>query len=410
MAMQRRTAGARWGGVALGVAAIVGGWAGTSAAQTSWTNGANTFALWGNAGSWNNGAGPVPSATTNVLVGVNTFTAAMAFRGDQLAGSLSGSAAGIVFTNTTAKYFRSGNGSNPNPNNHILRIASSGITLTSTSGSTGHVSLGVFVSNAFAPTTPAGSFTLEVNDAQSFTNNSASVLQLGQSNWTTGVFIRPGADSSAGTHPLTFTGTGTGTFDVYAAIQDQPADATKIRSLVVDRADPAAGAVRLFANNTYTGPTTVTAGTLLVNGTNSGGAATTIGAGGILGGVGSLAGPITFESGARLLFNPTTPLAVPGSVTFAEPAAFGIDDVVGLDAAVATGTYTLLSGSVNTAGLANLGAGNEASLGPGKWAYFQPGGLQVVVSPVPEPAVVGIGSVGALAMAALGRHVRRRRS
>ena len=62
--MQRRTAGFGWSGVALGVAAIVGGWAGTAAAQTSWTNGANSFALWGNASSWNNGAGPVPYLVT----------------------------------------------------------------------------------------------------------------------------------------------------------------------------------------------------------------------------------------------------------------------------------------------------------------------------------------------------------
>lgn len=408
MARQRRTAGLRWGGVALSVAAIVGGWPGTSAAQTSWTNGANSFALWGNASSWNNGTGPVPSATTNVLVGVNTFTAAMAFRGDTLAGSLSGSAAGIVFTNTTAKYFRSGNGSNTNPNNHILRIASSGITLTSTSGSTGNVSLGVFVSNAFAPTTPAGTFAFEVNDAQSFTNNSGSILQFGQSNWTTGVFIRPGVDSTAGTHALTFSGTGTGVIDVYAVLQDQPLDATKIRSLVVNRADAAAGAVRLFANSTYTGPTTITAGTLLINGTNSGGGATTVGSGGILGGIGRLAGAVTFDTGSRFLFNSAAPLTIPGSASFTDPSSFGVDDIVGLDSTVSLGTYPLLSGSVTTAGLANLGVANAASLGGGKWAYFEAGGLNVVVSAVPEPGALALCGAGFVAAATVWRRSRRR--
>jgi len=381
----------------------------TAQSPTSWTNGASSFSNWGNVGTWNLGAGPVPSAGTEVLVGVNTFTAAMAFRSDTLRGNVSGSAAGILFTNTTAKYFRSGNGVNANPNNHTLRIATSGITLSSTSGATGNVSLGVYVSNAFAPTTPAGTFAFEVNDAQTLTNTSASFLQMGQSNWTTGVFIRPGADSVAGTHALTFSGTGTGTFDIYAIVQDQPSDATKIRSLVVNRADAAAGAVSLYANNTYTGPTSITAGTLLVNGTTAGSGGTTVASGGILGGIGSLGGAITFDSGSRFLFNASTPLTVAGSVSFTDPGSFGVDDIVGLDSSVNLGTYTLMAGTVNTAGLANLGVANAASLGAGKWAYFQQGSLQVVVSAVPEPAAVGLGAAGLLVMATVGRRLRRPR-
>lgn len=388
--------------------ALAAGGVAHAQAPTSWTRGVSTFGAWPGIGSWNLSAGPEPTASTQVLVGVNTFTMAAGLNVTTGVGNVSGSAAGIVFTNTTAKYMRGQPGNNLNANDHRLRIASTGITLTSTSGTTGNVALGVFVNNSFAPLTPVGTFTFDINDAQTFTNDSASYLQLGQSNWTTGVFIRPGADSISGTHAITFSGTGTGTFDIYGILQDQPSDATKIRSLIVNRTDPAAGAVRLYANNTYTGPTSITAGTLLVNGTNSGAGATTIGSGGVLGGVGSLAGAITFDAGSKLFLNTLKPLTVSGSVSFTDPSSFGTDDVVGLDSTLATGTYPLIVGDVNTTGLANLGVENAASLSAGKWAYFEPGGLQLVVSSVPEPASVALVATGVAVAAGWRRLVRRR--
>lgn len=385
--------------------------AGVASAQTptSWTRGADTFGLWTGINQWNLGAGPEPTATTEVLIGVNTFAVSAQMLAGTGVGSISGSAAGILFTNTTAKYLRGQVPTNANANNHRLRLASSGITVSSTSGATGNVLLGVFVGNnpTWTPASPVGTFTFDVNDAQTFKNDSASILQFGQSNATANVFIRPGVDSTVGTHALTLSGTGTGLLDLYAVLQDQPADATKIRSLVVNRANAAAGAVRLFANNTYTGPTTITAGTLLINGTNSGGGATTVGSGGVLGGIGSLAGAVTFDAGSKFLFNSAAPLTIPGSASFTDPSSFGIDDLVGLDSTVSLGTYPLLSGSVNTTGLANLGVENAASLGAGKWAYFQAGSLDVVVSAVPEPAALGLGGAGLLALATVSRRLRR---
>lgn len=390
---------------------VLGAAVASAQTPTSWTRGASTFGAWPGNGSWNLSAGPEPTDTTEVLIGVNTFSAAAQLLATTGVGNVSGSAAGIIFTNTTAKYFRGQPGNNTNPNDHRLRIASSGLTVTSTSGSTGSVLLGLFVNNSFVPVTPAGTFTFDVNNSQSFTNNSASTLQFGQANATANVFIRPGADSTAGTHAITMSGTGTGVIDVYAVIQDQPADATRIRSLIVNRADATAGAVRLLANNTYSGATTITAGTLLINGTNSGGGGTTVAASGILGGVGSLSGAVTFDSGSKILFNASAPLTLTGAATFNDPSTFGIDDVVGLTSSAANGTYTLISGSVSgIPSLQNFGAGSAYDLGGGQAAYFQQGtggSLQTVV--VPEPSVFACGAAGLVAAVVAGYRVRCRR-
>jgi fibronectin-binding autotransporter adhesin len=380
--------------------------AGVASAQTptSWTRGAATAGLWSNSGQWNLSAGPVPDATTPVLFGVNTFDVLAQLQTTGAVG-VSASAAGITFSNTTAKVIRGQPNTNANANTHTLRLGNSGITVAEASLTTGTV----VIYNA--PTGNASSnvstMVVEVNNAQTFTNDSASPLMFGRADGLAGTLIRPGADSSAGIHALTLAGTGAGPISFYAAIQDQPADATKIRSLVVNRTGVGTGAVQLFGANTYSGPTTITAGTLLINGTNSGGGATTVGSGGALGGIGSLAGAVTFDAGSKFLFNSAAALTIPGSVSFTDPSSFGIDDLVGLDSTVGLGTYRLLSGSVNTTGLANLGVENAASLGAGKWAYFQAGSLDVVVSAVPEPAALGLGGAGLLAAVTVSRRLRR---
>src|SRR5690606_36654278 len=94
----------------------------------------------------------------------------------------------------------------------------------------------------------------------------------------------------------------------------------------------------LSGANTYTGATTVSGGTLLINGSLAN-SAVTVSAGGTLGGNGTIAGSLTFAAGADFVFSLTDTLIVNGaSVSF---GGFGISDLVGLDALVSAGTYTL---------------------------------------------------------------------
>ena len=69
------------------------------------------------------------------------------------------------------------------------------------------------------------------------------------------------------------------------------------------------GTVTLTADNSYTGPTVVSNGTLRINGAHSGGGLITV-AGGTLGGTGTVAGAIVVESGAAL-----APGSSPGTFT-----------------------------------------------------------------------------------------------
>lgn len=164
------------------------------------------------------------------------------------------------------------------------------------------------------------------------------------------------------------------------------------------------GTTTLALANSYTGPTRVSGGALKITGTLAG-TAITVEPFAILGGTGTTAGNVTFEADSMFLFNAAAPLNVGGSVTFSDPASFGVDDIVGLDSSVAEGTYTLIAGNVTTTNLANLGSSNAYDLGSGKSAYFQQGSLQVIV--VPEPASLSAAAVVGLAIAMV---MRRRKT
>jgi autotransporter-associated beta strand protein len=216
----------------------------------------------------------------------------------------------------------------------------------------------------------------------------------------------------SGTHNLTFGGAGDTT--VSGVIGTSTGTVTK----------DGAGTLTLSGANTYTGKTTVSAGTLAlstgvllasgeievtaaglldVSGVTGGFA---LGAGQTLSGNGSIAGSLSMGTTSRMAFSATTPLTLTsGTLSFAAGTAgsrFGIDNLDGLTSATALGTYTLVSGAVDTTNLDNLNAANAYDLGNGVSAYFQEGSLQVVV--VPEPAV---GLSAAAALIGIGLVLRR---
>jgi len=180
----------------------------------------------------------------------------------------------------------------------------------------------------------------------------------------------------------------------------------------------------LDGTNTYTGATTITAGTLALGSSGSlasplidiASGATfdvsavpgfTLASGQRLGGAGSILGDLEFGSGSTLAFSTTDTLGVSsGTISFA--AGFGLDDLFGLDGTlVSEGTYTLISGSVDLTGMDNVGFANRASIGGGKEAYFASGSLNVVV--VPEPGMLGLAGCGLVAAALAAYHRARRR-
>jgi autotransporter-associated beta strand protein len=90
------------------------------------------------------------------------------------------------------------------------------------------------------------------------------------------------------------------------------------------------GTLNLLAANTYTGGTTVNAGTLLVNnttaGSGTGSGAVTVNTGGTLGGAGAISGAVTVNTGATLApgNGPTPGVLTVGSATFNSGSTFSV--------------------------------------------------------------------------------------
>jgi MYXO-CTERM domain-containing protein len=172
------------------------------------------------------------------------------------------------------------------------------------------------------------------------------------------------------------------------------------------------GTMVITSNSIYTGTTTVSAGTLLVNGalgtsaSNTG--AVSVASGATLGGTGDIFGSVSLAGDSFLtIVSIADPLKITGSVTFG--SGFGIDNLLGVnwDALALDTKYTLISDTSTTfdaSAIENFGIANKVAVGSlGRFAYFDNGSLAVYV--VPETSTTMLGLTGLLGLA-----LRRRRS
>jgi autotransporter-associated beta strand protein len=205
-----------------------------------------------------------------------------------------------------------------------------------------------------------------------------------------------------------------------------------------------AGRLALSGTSTFTGGTTVNAGTLLVNGTIPG--PVTVNAGATLGGTGTVTGPVTVNAGGTLAAGLSPGVTNTGNLVLAgiflveiEGATLGTQ----YDNTNVTGTVTIAGGTLTLAGayvpvagdsftiIANDGAdavtGTFAGLAEGATLAFNGAtlgisyvggtGNDVVLTalaagpPVPIPALSGWGLLMlALLMGGIGIHLISRRS
>lgn len=172
-----------------------------------------------------------------------------------------------------------------------------------------------------------------------------------------------------------------------------------------------AGGLVLSGSNSLDAGLDVTAGRLIVTGSLASGVSVASGA--LLGGGGSIAGSLSVASGGLLAFDPLSAglqLAAANNVTL--PSSFSLASLRtpgggAIDwAGVATGTYTLLAGTLTDfSGIQNFGPGQAQGIGGGRSAYFNNGSLQLVV--VPEPHLVVPAAVFITATALIVRRRRR---
>lgn len=117
------------------------------------------------------------------------------------------------------------------------------------------------------------------------------------------------------------------------------------------------GILTLTANNNYGGPTTVSNGTLRVNGNHTGLAATTVQAGGTLGGTGTIAGAVTVAAGGILApGNSIGNLTLSSNLTIAGDLTIEVDRTAIPKNDTATVAGNLSNTGIGTLNVVNLGA------------------------------------------------------
>jgi autotransporter-associated beta strand protein len=147
------------------------------------------------------------------------------------------------------------------------------------------------------------------------------------------------------------------------------------------------GTLILSADNAYSGPTTVSGGTLLINGNSS--AATGniyVENGATLGGSGICGGDVYLAEGARLRADITLTAA---SFSF---GGFSVQDIDGLNPDILPGTYVLISGTINPDNLINIGKENAERAG-NRRLWFEVGAGELLIHVEIETDVTAYGAV-----------------
>jgi fibronectin-binding autotransporter adhesin len=171
------------------------------------------------------------------------------------------------------------------------------------------------------------------------------------------------------------------------------------------------GTVTFGGINTYTGATTVSAGALLINGTNGASAITVTG--GSLGGTGLINGPVTVNAAGTLALG-TGILSVSNNVSIAGNVSVSVNDSSTPSSGMAIVTGTLSNTGTGTVSISNLGpaltsgqtfqlfsqavsGGNSLTIAGGgvQWANnLAANGTISVVGALPQPVINGFSLVG----------------
>jgi fibronectin-binding autotransporter adhesin len=240
--------------------------------------------------------------------------------------------------------------------------------------------------------------------------------------------------SAANTHPGTTTGSSRGTTGIHGGTTVSTGGTTGTGSLT----HAGTGTTTLTGNNTYTGPTTVNAGTLLIDGDQSvaTGAVTVNNSGSTLGGTGTIGGTVTVNSGANLAPGNSPGILNTGSVTLASNSNFRVDingstvgtqydqlnvtgtvDISGSNLVVTVGgaltigdTYTIVNNDLTDAVVGQFAQGTSVQSGVYNFSINYAGGTGsndgvLTLAAAPEPSTW---VAGALAFAAVAFSQRRR--
>ena len=218
--------------------------------------------------------------------------------------------------------------------------------------------------------------------ATAATNTSGDTLIVGGEH-TNGTAIFSGTVSLArivgGSRTFQLTSAASGTTVFSGVISDGAISGSASTAVPVEKVG--AGIVNLTASNTYSGGTTLKAGTLLVNnaaGSGTGTGSLTLNYGTVLGGTGFVAGAVNVSSGGSLAFSLAAIPAEHDKFEIGGTLTFGGSNTLAITAgeSVSVGTYTLI-----TAAGGIVGALPALSLPAGWSAILQTSGndLQLVV-------------------------------